>query len=200
MIRFVVGPDDIVVPDIAGKLPGRGLWVTASREMVDLAVKKQAFAKAAKAKVLAPVDLSDQVEALLRRAILSLLGFARRAGALVQGYEKIKELLGAPDAARTISALIEAADGAEDGRKSILAKARAMSLPAPVIGCFTSAELSMALGLEHVIHAALAPRRPDAKGLASRILDETLRLSGFTCLVPPAWVQAGKATGTVEKA
>lgn len=200
MVRFVVGPDETIVPDISGKLPGRGLWVTASRDMVDLAVKKQAFAKAAKAKVLVPPDLSDQVAAILRRSILSLFGFARRAGALIQGYEKVKELLGAPEAASIVSALIEASDGAEDGRKSILAKARAMALPVPVIGCFTSAELSMALGLEHVIHAALAPRRPDAKGLAIRILDETSRLSGFTCLVPPAWVQAGKATGTVEKA
>lgn len=177
----------MVVPDIAGKLPGRGLWVTASRPMVDLAVKKQAFAKAAKAKVLAPLDLSDQTEALLRRAILSLLGFARRAGALIQGYEKVKELLSGPEAASIVSALIEAADGAEDGRKSILAKARAMELPAPIIGCFGSTELSMALGLEHVIHAALAPRRSDAKGLASRILDETTRLSGFTSLRPEGW-------------
>ncbi len=200
MVRFVIGPGDVVVPDIAGKLPGRGLWVTARREAVDLAVKKQAFARAAKAKALADPALSAQVEALLRRSVLSLLGFARKAGALIQGYDKVKGLLAEPNAKSVICALIEARDGAQDGRKSILAKARAMSFPVPVIGCLSAAELSMALGLEHVIHAALAPRRADAKGLVRRILDETSRLSGFTALVPEDWVPKDGAPDTLVPA
>lgn len=196
MIRFVVGPEDLVVPDLAGKLPGRGLWVTASREKIMLAAQKNFFAKAAKAKAVVPPLLAEQVDALLARSVLNLIGLSRRAGAIIAGYEKVRELLAQPVTAQGISAILEASDGAEDGRKSILFKAKAMALPAVVIGCFSTKDLSVALGLEHVIHAALAPRRADANGLATRVLDEIFRLSGFRPLIPEGW----QPMRTVEQA
>src|SRR5689334_17212106 len=80
LIRFVAGPDGAVVPDLARKLPGRGLWVAADRASVETAAKKGLFARAAKAKVTAPADLADLVESLLKRRLLSALGLARRGG------------------------------------------------------------------------------------------------------------------------
>src|SRR6476469_2225779 len=88
LIRFVAGPDGAVVPDLARKLPGRGLWVAADRASVETAAKKGLFARAAKAKLSASPDLADQVEQLLRTRLLSALGLARKAGELVNGFEK----------------------------------------------------------------------------------------------------------------
>src|ERR1700761_5141844 len=88
LVRFAPGPDGVVVPDVARKLPGRGLWVEAKRASVDLAVKKGGFSRAAKAKLTAPADLSDQVERLLKARLLNALGLARRAGDLTLGFEK----------------------------------------------------------------------------------------------------------------
>src|SRR4051812_50055520 len=88
LIRFVPGPDGVVVPDLARKLPGRGLWVAADRASVEAAAKKGLFARAAKSRVSAPAGLADQVESLLKRRLLSGLGLARRAGGLTSGVEK----------------------------------------------------------------------------------------------------------------
>ena len=85
LIRFVAGPDGVVVPDLARKLPGRGLWVAADRASVTTAAKKGLFSRSAKAKLAAPADLADQVEMLLRRRLLSALGLARRGGELGLG-------------------------------------------------------------------------------------------------------------------
>src|SRR3954466_5118300 len=82
LVRFVAGPDGVVVPDLARKLPGRGLWVAAARPSVEAAVKKNLFARAAKAQVKAPAELAETVENLLRRRLLSGLGLARKAGEL----------------------------------------------------------------------------------------------------------------------
>src|SRR5262249_10826346 len=116
LVRFVAGPDGQVVPDLARKLPGRGLWVAADRGSVETAAKKGLFARAAKAKVTAPQDLADQVESLLKRRLLSGLGLARRAGELTSGFEKVSAALDAGKAAW----LIEASDGASDGRRKLL--------------------------------------------------------------------------------
>jgi len=89
LIRFVVGPEGLVVPDLARKLPGRGLWVAADRASVETAARKGLFARAAKAKVQAPADLADQVENLFRRRLLSALGLARKSGDLTSGFEKV---------------------------------------------------------------------------------------------------------------
>jgi hypothetical protein len=166
LLRFVVGPSSTLVPDVAGDLPGRGLWVTASRPILEQALRRHAFERAARQPVKVAPDLADLVEALLLRRSLDLLGLARRAGQAVTGFEKVRERL----AAKRVAVLLAAADGAADGRT----KLRRIAGAVPLIEAFASVELSLALGRENVIHAALAPGR-----LASRIMAETARLSGF---------------------
>jgi ribosomal protein L7Ae-like RNA K-turn-binding protein len=155
-----------VVPDLAEDLPGRGMWVSASRDTLALALRRQAFARAARRPVKVPEDLVDRVAALLARRCLDLIGLARRAGRATTGFEKVREAL----AAGQVAVLLAAADGAADGR----GKLRRMARGLPLIESFSSAELSLALGRENVIHAALAPG-----SLASRFQAEAARLAGF---------------------
>jgi predicted RNA-binding protein YlxR (DUF448 family) len=178
LVRFVAGPDGGVVPDLARKLPGRGLWVAADRTSVATAAKKNLFSRAAKAKLSAPADLADQVENLLKARILAGLGLARRAGDLTSGFEKVSAAIGSGKAAW----LIEASDGAEDGRRKLLGVARRQSRPPRLFGVFTSSELGLALGLENVIHTAFLAGRG-----ADRWTSDVLRFSGFRPLLPESW-------------
>lgn len=178
LIRFVAGPDGQVVPDLARKLPGRGMWVAADRESVAAAVKKNLFARSAKAPLRAQADLPDLVERLLRQRLLAALGLARRAGDLTSGFEKVSSAISSGKAAW----LIEASDGAADGRRKILALARRAS-PAPgLVGVFGAAELGLALGLENVIHTAFLAGRA-----AERWAEDVRRLAGFSPLLPEDW-------------
>ncbi|MFY7851980.1 MULTISPECIES: RNA-binding protein [unclassified Brevundimonas] len=176
LIRFVAGPDGQVVPDLGRKLPGRGLWVEASRASVEAAVKKNGFTRAAKTKLTAPADLADVVERLLARRCLDQLGLARREGVLISGFEKTAASLRAGKAAW----VLEAADGSADGRGKILALARHQT--AKICGAFTADDLSLALGLENAIHAVLL-----AGGRADRWTIEVERLAGFRPLRPLHW-------------
>jgi predicted RNA-binding protein YlxR (DUF448 family) len=178
LVRFVAGPGGLVVPDLARKLPGRGLWVAADRASVEVAAKKGHFARAAKAKLNAPADLADQVEALLRRRILDGLGLAKRAGDLISGFEKVASSLTAGKAAW----LIEASDGAPDGRRKILNVARKSPKPPHLCGLFDAEELGLALGAENVIHTAFLAGRG-----ADRWTKDVQRLSGFRPLLPESW-------------
>jgi hypothetical protein len=178
LIRFVAGPDGVVTPDLARKLPGRGLWVAADRASVETAAKKGLFARAAKAKVTAPADLADLVENLLKRRLLSALGLARRGGELTSGFEKVAAAIEGGKAAW----LIEASDGAADGRQKLWGKTRKQTPPTPIFGLFTSAELGLALGGENVIHTAFLAGRA-----ADRWAEDALRLSGFCPLLPASW-------------
>ncbi len=170
MLRFVVGPDNTLVPDLAGRLPGRGIWLTAERDLLDLAVKKGAFAKAAKRKLTIPADLSTQVERILTRQVLDLLGLARRAGEARTGFEKVRALLKAGE----VGVLIAASDGAADGRNKLRKLASAVSGDFYLLENLRSGELSLALGHENVVHAAVT-----FGGLAERIKREAVRLGGF---------------------
>ena len=176
LIRFVAGPDGQVVPDLGRKLPGRGLWVEASRASVETAVKKNGFTRSAKTKLTAPADLADVVEQLLFRRCLDQLGLARREGVLISGFEKSAANL----RAGKVAWVVEAADGSADGRGKILALARHQT--AKVCGSFTVDDLSLALGLENAIHAVLL-----AGGRADRWTIEVERLAGFRPLRPPHW-------------
>lgn len=176
LIRFVAGPDGQVVPDLGRKLPGRGLWVEASRASVEAAVKKNGFTRAAKTKLTAPADLADVVERLLARRCLDQLGLARREGVLISGFEKTAASLRAGKAAW----VLEAADGSADSRGKILALARHQT--AKICGAFTADDLSLALGLENAIHAVLL-----AGGRADRWTIEVERLAGFRPLRPLHW-------------
>jgi len=183
LVRFVAGPDGVVVPDVARKLPGRGVWVGADRESVATAAKKGLFSRAAKAKLIAPADLVDQVEALLARRVLDGLGLARKAGVIISGYEKVVAALGTGN----VAWLIEASDSAEDGRRKILNAARKAPRPPRLLGAFNSDELGLALGGENVIHTALLAGR----GIDSWTQDVE-RLSGFRPLLPPEWSANGR--------
>jgi predicted RNA-binding protein YlxR (DUF448 family) len=171
LIRFVADPDGCVVPDIDARLPGRGFWVSAIRDVVDVAVAKNQFSRAAKAALKAPVELAEKVEQLLVRRLSDDLGLARRAGLLVLGFDNISRAM---DAKTRPVLLIEAADGAADGRRKLVGMAGARGFYPPVVDCLTCSELSLALGRENVIHAALNPGR-----LSERVRREAGRLRGF---------------------
>lgn len=170
-LRFVADPDGNIVPDIEGKLPGRGLWVKADRETVAKAVAKNQFARAAKKAVTAAPDLPARAEQALLRRVLGDLGLARKAGALVFGFDNVARALsgGTPP-----GVLVEARDGARDGRRKLENALKAQGLSLPVVDCLESAELALALGRENVIHAAVKPGR-----LAERLILEAARLEGF---------------------
>lgn len=183
LVRFVAGPDGVVVPDVARKLPGRGIWVGADRESVTMAAKKGLFSRSAKAKLTVPADLADQVEALLARRVLDSLGLARKAGTIISGFEKVVAAL----ATGKVAWLIEASDSAEDGRRKILSAARKAARPPRLLGAFSSDELGLALGGENVIHTALLA----GPGIDRWTLDVE-RLSGFRPLSPPDWATSGR--------
>ena len=166
LVRFVVDPGGMVVPDLGGTLPGRGLWVRADANHVAQAVAKRLFTRAAKATANADESLTSQVEAGLAKRCGDLLGLAQRAGHVVTGFEKVRGAVGSGRAA----VLIAASDGAPGGRD----KLRGMATTAPLAQSLTVSELSLALGRENVVHAALDPG-----GLAQRFLTENARLQGF---------------------
>jgi len=165
LIRFVVGPEGQIVPDLLGKLPGRGIWVAATREAIGTAAKRRLFARAAKRAVTVPDDLVDLVEAGLLRRVVEGLSLARKAGQAVAGYEKVKGWLDSGQA----EVLIQASDGSERGR----AKLRPPRPDGAFIGCLSARELGLAFGRERVIHGALA-----AGGLTKRVVEDAAKLSG----------------------
>jgi len=183
MIRFVVGPDTSVVPDIKGKLPGRGVWVSATRGDLETAMARGGFKRGFKGNVTIPADLPAQVEAGLRRHLLSLIGMAKKSGRLHMGFDQVMT------AARTdvLGWRIEASDGSADGRGKIRALSKAMShemeRPLPkAIGCFSSEELARVLGRDRVVHAAIPPGK-----MAKAVRHSAERLSGFVPLIPEGW-------------
>jgi uncharacterized protein len=166
LIRFVIGPAGDLVPDISGKLPGRGLWVKAERAVLASAVAKNVFAKVARQSVDVPTDLVDRTVVLLSHRCLDLIGLARRAGQVICGFEKVRDAL----RGRRVALVLAAADGAADGR----GKLRALTGALPILALFSGADLSAALGRENVVHAAMAPGR-----LAERLIAESARLAGL---------------------
>lgn len=182
LIRFVAAPDGSVAPDLARKLPGRGMWVEATRDAVAQAAAKNLFARAAKAPLKPAPDLAETVESLAARRCLEQLGLARREGVLISGFEKCAAAIRAGKARW----LIEAADGSADGRGKLLALARRQDPRPQLCGAFTADELSLALGLENAIHAVLLDG-----GRADRWTLEVGRLAGFRPLRPPLWGSEG---------
>lgn len=178
LIRFVAAPDGSVAPDLGRKLPGRGMWVAADRASVETAAKKNLFSRSAKARLSAPADLANTVEILLVRRCLAQLGLARREGVLISGFEKSAAAIRSGKAAW----LVEASDGAVDGRGKLLALARHQTTK--IYGVFSADDLSLALGLENAIHAVLLHG-----GRADRWTTEVERLAGFRPLRPPEWDQ-----------
>lgn len=165
LIRFVVAPDGAIAPDLAGKLPGPGIWVSADRAALDKAAAKGLFSRAARRPVQVPENFSALVESLLVRRVVDLISLARKGGHAVSGYEKVKDWLVKEEA----RVLIQASDGSERGKSKL-------STPygGSFIGWLTADELGQAFARQTTIHAALR-----AGGLTKRVVEEAARLKGL---------------------
>jgi len=172
LIRFVLGPDGAVVPDLKAKLPGRGMWLTAAHDAVADAAKRNLFTRTLKAQAQVPEGLAAQVDRLLAEAALSALSLANKAGEAVFGHAKVEEAL----AKGRVQALLHAREAAEDGCRKLDGKARRMSAegPIPSIRAFGVDELSLASGRTNVIHAALIQG-----GAARNVLAAVSRLERY---------------------
>ena len=169
LIRFVVAPSGDVVPDLKRKLPGRGLWIGASRRTVAEAVRRHHFSRGFKRDVRVAATLPADTEALLERSCSEALAMAAKAGQVVSGYAKVEGLLEQGRA----EALIHASDGAADGIRKLdaIAGQRSRNIGdshrLPIVTALTSAQLDLALGRSNVIHAALLAG-PASKTFLSR--------------------------------
>jgi predicted RNA-binding protein YlxR (DUF448 family) len=155
MLRFVRAPDGTVVPDLKRKLPGRGVWLTPNRAVIEMAVKKKAFARAFKTEVKVAIDLAEIVDGLLERSAREAFSLANKAGQVVAGFGKVEEALGHGG----VLAILHASDAASDGIRKVAQLVRraqeAGSREIKVIATMPSDDLGLALGRSHVIHAAL---------------------------------------------
>ena len=186
LIRFVTAPDGAVVADLKRRLPGRGVWVTATRAAVDEAVKRKAFGRGFKREVRAAPDLGREVEWLLERAALDALGIVQKAGRVKTGFAKTEAAL----ADDPIAAVLQASDGSADGARKIAAAVmrRKMDENAgeiPIIVAFATAQLDLALGRSNVVHAALLAG-PASNGFLARCQS----LERFRTIAP-----GGRGTG-----
>ena len=153
LIRFVIDPDGIAVPDLKSKLPGRGVWVTGTQEALAEAVKRKAFPRGFKRDVRVPPDLVSRTEHLLERSVLEALAIAGKAGLAIAGFTKVENAL-ARDA---VVALLHAAEAAHDGVRKLDAALRRgpSAASAAVSRHLATAQLDLALGHPNVVHAAL---------------------------------------------
>lgn len=173
LIRFVQGPDGIV-PDLARRLPGRGVWVTADRESVAKAVKQKAFARSLKAPVAVPEDLADQVARLLERRLGEALSLANKSGSVLTGFEKVDRRLAAGD----VTAVVHGSDAADGGCEKLDRKFRAVAgspeKPGRIVTLLTIEQISLAIGRPNVVHAALIKG-----GASERFMVEAGRLERY---------------------
>ena len=160
LLRFVSGPDGSVVPDLARKLPGRGVWLTATRATVLQAVRQKVFARSFKREVIASDRLADLVGDLMLKRVLEYLALANKAGLAISGFAKVDRALDKGQ----VYALLQASDGAEDGIRKLDQKfvhvLREAGVPEAdrdrrTVRFLTIQELSLAIGRSNVVHAGL---------------------------------------------
>ncbi|MEZ5815910.1 MAG: RNA-binding protein [Hyphomicrobiaceae bacterium] len=205
LVRFVRAPDGTITPDLAHRLPGRGVWIKLDRAAVEAAAGRNAFARSLKRPVEVPDDLAGLVERLLRDRCVQALAIANKAGLVVSGFAKVEARI----AAGSVAALVHAADASPDGAAKLDSKARARARleaeakaapdgddtpQAPftrgefvpeIVADLSLRELSLALGRENVVHAAVI------KGGAARyFLTEIHRLRRYRSIEPEP--QAGR--------
>jgi hypothetical protein len=194
LIRFVVSPQGEVIPDIKRKLPGRGLWISASRQTVADAVLRHQFSRGFKREVRVAESLAGDTETLLARAAVEALAIAAKAGQVISGFGKVETALADRKGRAAIAALIHASDGAADGIRKLGAIAQqnadnhGESREFPAVTALTSTELDLALGRSNVVHAALLA------GPASRTF-----LSRSQTLVRYRSADADKTAGTAAR-
>lgn len=165
MLRFVAGPEGALVPDVAGRLPGRGLWLSCAPGLLEQAMRKGAFPRAAKAQLRVPAELPAQVAELLRARLADSLGLARRAGQAVAGFQKVREAL----ADGRVALLLEAADGSPAERARLLG-----GHTPPVVLALRAEVLGRVFGRDIAAHVAVLKGR-----LAEVIAQDARRLSGL---------------------
>ena len=165
MLRFVVGPDQALVPDLAGRLPGRGMWLKSEPGLLELAIKKGAFHRAAKAQVKWPENFPAVLAGMLEQRLVDMLGMARRAGQSVAGWQKVQEWL----AAGRVGLLVEATDGSPAERARLIG-----GNTMPVILALPSETLGRVFGRGGAVHVAVAKGK-----LAEAIAREAARLRAF---------------------
>ena len=191
LVRFVASPDGQIVPDIARKLPGRGVWVTCHKDAVRTAVKNQAFARSLRRKVSAADDMADRLDALLTRRALELLSICNKAGLVACGSGKVNSWL----EAGADGALVQAADASPDGLAKVARKYRAIRVATerrPVeVSLLTIDDLSLALGRANVVHAALSEGKAATNFLAAVSRVEKYRAAQFEA---PAFMVADEAS------
>ncbi|MCA8931771.1 MAG: RNA-binding protein [Rhodospirillaceae bacterium] len=175
LIRFVVGPDGELVPDLAERLPGRGLWLSADRAVLERALARNLFAKAARRPVLIGADLPDRLIHMLTARCGDAMALARRAGQAVAGFEKVRAWANAGRAAVFVLAC-EASANARD-------KAAGLARGRPLVDCLPASTIGGAFGREDAVHAALADG-----GLARRLQVDAFRLAGLLGLSTTAQV------------
>jgi hypothetical protein len=192
LIRFVLSPDGSIVPDLARRLPGRGVWIGATRRDLAAALRQKVFARSLKCPVSVPEDLLDRVESLLKRRLAEAVSLAKKAGLLVTGFAKVDDLIGQGRAVL----LLHAADAADDGVAKLDRKFRALRGPGAEVEAtvreLTSAELSLAIGRSNVVHAAAS-----GGGACRRIVDAANRLRHYREAGPEAPADIGSNTGRV---
>jgi len=174
LIRFVAGPDGAIVPDLARRLPGRGVWVDATKEAVAAAVGQKAFARSLKRQVSAPADLPELVERLMARRLAEALSIANKAGLVVTGFTKVDEMVAGEKSAVLLHATDAAADGVAKLDRKFKALAGSDESPPAIIRELTGAEMSLAMGRPNVIHAAAAEG-----GATHRLIEEARRLKRY---------------------
>ena len=167
MLRFVIGPDRTVVPDVLARLPGRGIWLSARRDVLETARTRGAFSRAARGSVVVPPDLIEVVETALHRRVTELLGLARRAGQAVAGFQKAREWVTTGRA----GLVVQAPDGSPEERARFVSGASSL----PVVTPLPAVALGAVFGREHAVHVAVAPGR-----LAAALEIEAGRLAGVT--------------------
>jgi predicted RNA-binding protein YlxR (DUF448 family) len=189
MIRFVVGPADAVVPDVKRKLPGRGLWITATRSAIEDAVKRNVFARGFKRNVRVAGDLAAETERLLERAALDALAMAGKAGTVVAGFAKVEAAIARDEAL----ALLHARDGSADGKRkleTVLHRSREVNeREIAVFDAFSGEQLDLALNRPNVVHAALLAG-PGSETFLARVM----RLERFRTGKSPDAVSAHAPT------
>ncbi|MCH4025198.1 RNA-binding protein [Acetobacter fabarum] len=165
MVRFVISPSSIVVPDLDARLPGRGIWLSARRDVIEQASKRGVFARSARMQVKVPEDLLSQVEVGLHRRMIEVVGLARRAGQAISGFVKVREWV----MQRRAAVIVHASDGSREELDRLISGGRDI----PVVDALSSEELAKVFGRERVVNVALA-----AGGLATRLCCENRRFAG----------------------
>jgi len=174
LIRFVLDPDGVVVPDLANRLSGRGAWVLCDRDAVATAVRSKAFGRSLRRQAAAPADLPDLVERLMVRRALDALSLAKKAGSVVTGFKRVEAAIVSGE----VILLVHAADAADDGveklNRKFKAVARELGRPASVVRELTVEQMSLAMGRSNVVHAALS-----RGGATANFLKEATRLACY---------------------